>query len=81
MRYDGDASTEEEELGPDDLGMGCPCVGVFDKITEKEEFFGVWREMLGLSCCSLSQLPWSWVYRASSHHVINETVIIIPSAC
>jgi hypothetical protein len=59
MRYDSDASTEEEELGPDDLGNGLPCVGVFDKITEKEEFFGRWREMLGQNCVRLSHLPWS----------------------
>lgn len=32
----------------------CGCV--FDKITEKEEFFGGGREMLGLSCVWLSQL-------------------------
>lgn len=38
MRYN--ASTEEEELGPDDLRIGGLCGCVFGKITEKEEFFG-----------------------------------------
>jgi hypothetical protein len=57
MRCDGDASTEEEELGPDDLRTGGVCVGVFDKITEKEEFFGGGREMLGLNFVLLSHLP------------------------
>lgn len=37
MRCDGDASTEEEELGPDD-SLLCGCFDL--KITEKEEFFG-----------------------------------------
>lgn len=54
MRCDGDASTEEEELGPDD-SLLCGCFDL--KITEKEEFFG--RKCPAHLCKPAhSQVPW-----------------------
>lgn len=38
MRCDGNASTEEEELGPDDLGASAGCVGVLTRSRRRKNF-------------------------------------------